>query len=107
MASNLSIMINGDLGKNILVMMVSVICNYEENSFRLWWVMIFRKLSISHGFWVVFTISLLNCGVALCYSASWGFQRKITREFGEVNMGGKRKRVERASYSKWRSKMEV
>ena len=89
-------------------MMVSMLCNYVEISFGVCWVMLFSNTSIySHRFWVGFAILLFVFCVAFCFKVIWAFQRKKTCEIGERKMGGKRKRVELASYSEWMEKVKV
>ena len=73
-------------------MMVSVICNYEVNSFGVEWVMSFRKASISHGFWAVFTIPLFICGVAFSCKVIWGFQITKNQQIWCKEYGGKKEK---------------
>ena len=105
MANIMLSMINGDLNKNSLIMMLSV--NYEFKSFGVRWVMIFRKVGFSHEFWAVFSFPLFSSGVVFSCRVFWGFQRMKTSKFSVETMGGKRKRVEPPSFPEWKNKSQV
>ena len=54
-------MINGNLSKNPLIMMISV--NYDFNSFGVRWVIIFRNVGSSHKFCVFSSSPHFGSGV--------------------------------------------